>query len=482
MKKPIIYFATLLLITISFYSCGNDDDGIPSTPETGEGEGAESVNLETIISEIINISTGDFKIASATLSNTNVSDLDITQVYNVQDDRFGLSASSTNGININWLEAYEIETNAIDLETVRSDNYKRSSQTIVTSSSTASPYVFTNTTGNIILTYNQVNETLTGEVSNPDGTKTMTITLTPVTASDFQEVKTPQNFNLIFSTNTSQPVTGLNYSYAAKSLYAMAHNFQTLSIYKYAEESQVTSSISAMDDAIGSDQFEFIDGRIKWVSPFSSLYIDYNLLQVITGSAIDLTPDSRYTTTTENNTVFAIGGYGGHFAYQISTLSPSATSFLEFGNMSSERSLADATVVDSDLYVFGGSYIAPDGTFSFYDSILKHDIATGNLIETIPLGVELIDSYVSRKGELIYVAGNVLVTNSNNGGIGETRRYFGVYNTITGVLQEIDIESQLPTDRSIRGFAISENAMYFAFDEINTTTGFWRMDVYQASL
>ncbi|WP_299684193.1 hypothetical protein [uncultured Dokdonia sp.] len=49
-------------------------------------------------------------------------------------------------------------------------------------------------------------------------------------------------------------------------------------------------------------------------------------------------------------------------------------------------------------------------------------------------------------------------------------------------MQELDIDSQLPTDRRIRGFAIAEDAMYFAFDEVNTDTGFWRMDVYRASL
>ena len=218
------------------------------------------------------------------------------------------------------------------------------------------------------------------------------------------------------------------------------------------------------------------------MSNFSSVEIDYDLTEINTSSGIDFTPDNQHRITAENDTIYAVGGYGGYLSDQITTLSPSGTSFLELGNMPSERALADVTVVDSDLYIFGGYYLDPTGNFSFYDSILKHDLATGNLLETIPLGVDLIDSYVSRKRELIYIAGRVLVTNSNNGGIGQTRRYFGVYNTITETLQELDIDNLLPTDRRIRGFAVSENTMYFAFDEVNTNTGFWRMDVYRASL
>ncbi len=481
MKNPLIYFTSLLLIISSFYSCQSDDDTTPTpTPETEEVE--ESSNLETIIEEIINTNTDGWKITSAHLSNNNVSNLDITNLYNVQDDRIGFSEASTFGMSIKWLEAYQINTNAIDLETVKTDNYIRSSLVTVTSSSTENPYVFTNTTGEISITYNSDTSTLTGEIQSQNGSETLALTLVPVTSSDFLDIETPQNFDLIFSANTSQPVIGVNYSYATNSLYAITHDLQDLSVYKYEESTQSTSSITTTDTTIGSDEFEFINGKLKWVSNFSSVEVDYDLTQINTSNGIDFTPDNQHRITAENDTIYAVGGYGGYLSDQITTLSPSGTSFLELGNMPSERALADVTVVDSDLYIFGGYYLDPTGNFSFYDSILKHDLATGNLLETIPLGVDLIDSYVSRKGELIYIAGRVLVTNSNNGGIGQTRRYFGVYNTITETLQELDIDNLLPTDRRIRGFAVAENAMYFAFDEVNTNTGFWRMDVYRASL
>lgn len=481
MKKALIYITSILLLISSFYSCESDDQRNPTTtqPQGGEEQGEESTNIETIISEITELNSGDWKITSAQLTNTQVTDLDITQLYNVQDDRFGLSSSSSTQLNVNWLEAYEINSNAADLQAAKSDNYKRSLQTVLTSSSTSNPYIFSDVTGDMILTYDQTTSMLTGQINNIEAT--LAITLTPVTTSDFQEIQIPQNFNLILSANTSQPVIGLNYSYATTSLFIMSHNSTELSLYKYQEDNETNTSISISDDAIGSDQFEFIDGNIGWMSAFSSAIIDYNLTQVIAGSGIDFTP-RNHGTTSENNTVFAVGGYDGYLSDQIITLSSTGTSFLELGNMPSERAYADATIVDNDLYIFGGYYIDFNGDYFFYDSILKHDIITGNLLETIPLGVDLIDSYVSRKGELIYVAGNVLVTNSSNGGIGQSRNYFGVYNTSTNVLEEINIEDQLPTDRRIRGFAISQNAMYFAFDEINTDTGFWRMDVYRADL
>ncbi|MFC4633191.1 hypothetical protein ACFO3O_04695 [Dokdonia ponticola] len=480
MKKLMIYFATFLIIS-SFYSCQSDDDiAPPITPETEEVE--ENSNLETIIEEIVTTNTDGWKITTARLSNTTVSDLDITNLYNVQDDRFKLSQASASSLTIKWLEAYQINTNAIDITTVKSDNYRRSSQVTVTSSSTESPYIFTSSAGDITITYNSDTSTLTGEIQYQNGSETMAMTLTSVTTSDFQNIETPSNFDLIFSATASQPLIGLNYSYATNSLYAIAHDSQELSIYKYDEENQTTSTISMTDNAIGSNQFEFIDGKLKWVSNFSSAEVSYDLTEVIIGDGINFTPDSQHRTTLENNTMIAVGGNGGYLSDQITTLSPSGTSFLELGNMPSERVLADVTIVDNDLYIFGGFYLDFMGNFSYYDSILRHDVTTGNLLETIPLGVDLIDSYVSRKGELIYIAGRVLLTNSSNGGIGETRRYFGVYNTITETLQELDIDSQLPTDRRIRGFAIAEDAMYFAFDEINTDTGFWRMDVYRSSL
>lgn len=481
MRKPLVYFTSLLLIIFTFNSCQSDDDTTPPESEEME-EMEESSNLEAIIEEILNSNADGWKVATASLSNNTVSDLDITNLYNVQDDRFEFSPASTFGMSIKWLEAYQINTNAIDLETVKTDNYIRSSQITLTSTSTANPYLFTNTLGDIRVIYDADTLSLTVEIQPQNGSETLIITLIAVTASDFQSVETPQNFDLVYSTDTSQPVIGLNYSYATSSLFSISHNSNVLSVHKYEENSQVTSSINTTDNAIGSDEFEFIDGKLKWVSNFSSADIEYDLSQIITSNGVDFTPDNQHRTTAENDTIYAVGGYGGYLSDQITALSPSGTSFLEVGNMPSERALADATVVDSDLYIFGGFYIDPTGNFSFYDSILKHDLATGNLLETIPLGVDLIDSYVSRKGELIYIAGRVLLTNSSNGGIGQTRRYFGVYNTITETLQEIDIDSQLPTDRRIRGFAVSEDAMYFAFDEVNTTTGFWRMDIYRASL
>lgn len=481
MRKPLIYFTSLLLIIFTFNSCQSDDDTTPPESEEME-EMEETSNLAAIIEEILNSNTDGWKIATASLSNNTVSDLDITSLYNVQDDRFEFSAASTFGMSLKWLEAYQINANAIDLETVKTDNYIRSSQITLTSTSTTNPYLFTNTLGDIRIIYDADTSTLSGEIDSQGGAETITMTFTAVTALDFQSIETPQNFNLIYSTDTSQPVIGLNYSYATSSLFSISHNSNVLSVHKYEENGQTTSSINTTDNAIGSDEFEFIDGKLKWVSNFSSADIEYDLSQIITSNGVDFTPDNQHRTTAENDTIYAVGGYGGYLSDQITALSPSGTSFLEVGNMPSERALADATVVDSDLYIFGGFYIDPTGNFSFYDSILKHDLATGNLLETIPLGVDLIDSYVSRKGELIYIAGRVLLTNSSNGGIGQTRRYFGVYNTITETLQEIDIDSQLPTDRRIRGFAVSEDAMYFAFDEVNTTTGFWRMDIYRASL
>ncbi|WP_299684191.1 hypothetical protein [uncultured Dokdonia sp.] len=369
MKKSLIYFTSLLLIISSFYSCQSDDDTTP--PPTPETEGIEeNSNLETIIQEIVTTNTDGWKIVTARLSNTTVSDLDIANLYNVQDDRFELSQASASSITIKWLEAYQINTNAIDISTVKSDTYRKSSQFMMTSSSTENPYVFTNSAGDITITYNSDTSTLSGEIQYQSGSETMAITLTSVTASDFQDIETPSNFDLIFSANTSQPVIGLNYSYATNSLFAMAHNSQELSIYKYEESSQATSSISTTDNAIGSDQFEFINGSLKWVSNFSSAEIDYNLTQITLGDGIDFTPDSQHSTTAENNTMIAVGGYGGYLSDQITTLSPSGTSFLELGNMSSERALADVTIVDSDVYIFGGFYIDPTGNFSFYDSIL----------------------------------------------------------------------------------------------------------------
>ena len=485
MKKHLASILTFSLFAILIYSCQSNDD-TPPPPVSEEMEDMEetdqSSNLETIIQEIVTTSTDGWKIETANLSNTTVSNLDITNLYNVQDDRFQLSTASANGFLIEWLEAYKINMDAADLETAKSDTYKRSSQIQLTASSTSSPYIFTNANGNIQLTYNPDTSILTGEIQSSDNTQTVSITFTPVTPSDFQNVETPQNFDLVLSVATSQPVAGLNYSYATNSLFMMSHDFMELSVHKYNENTEATATISTNDNAIGSDEFEFIDGKLKWVSNFSSVEIDYNLTEVITGTGIDFTPDNQHRTTAENDTIYAIGGYGGYFSDQITRLSTTGTSFLEFGNMPSERVLADATIVDSDLYIFGGFYLDATGNFSYYDSILKHDVATGNLVETIPLGVDLIDSYVSRKGELVYIAGRVLLTNSSNGGIGETRRYFGVYNTITGVLQEIAINDVLPTDARIRGFAVSEEAMYFAFDEVNTDTGFWRIEVYRASL
>lgn len=484
MKKTCITLSIISILGL-FSACSNDD----SSPVENDNDPQETENFTVAqaVTEITTHSTTGWKFGSVTLNNDSVSDLDIATLFNVQDDRFSIEPAAGNGLQLTWSKGYEINTNAVDRASVMTDE-NRSLEEITISSTTADnapSYEFNAANGQFKLNYSPTNQSLTGTIRLARGSGTLNVSLVPVTQQDSDRVLTPGTFTKIFSMPAAQPLITLKFSRAQNSLYAMASDFGTTSnfntqLVRFQED---TEAITTLDQGLSynaENEFEFIDNKIKMVSNFGGTLIDYDLSNSTSTASTDFSSDSWYRYTSVNNEIISIGGYGGYTSNSITRLALNGNSFLELGQMPSERTRADGEIIGNKLFVFAGFYIDPMGNFTYQNDILEFDYTTGLVTNSYNLPLPLVNTFTARQGNIIYVAGRALLSTGSNGNIGATRPFLGAFNVFTKEFNEIDITALLPTDRRLKGFTVSDSNMYFGFEETNPANGFWVMDVYQA--
>ena len=146
---------------------------------------------------------------------------------------------------------------------------------------------------------------------------------------------------------------------------------------------------------------------------------------------------TRFGMTVLDDSAYLIGGDFGAEpeAEKILSWNIETETLSEFSSLPETRFNSGGTIVDDNLYVFGGSTIFSGGPSS--TAVYKVDINNPSSIETFQIEQAIDNAFVQRFQNLIYVAGKINTTDANNE-ITAVNPIVGVYNTLDNTYQELN--------------------------------------------
>ncbi len=487
MKISLLFVCTLLIFTCSSDDVTNPPEDVPQT------------TIDEVIALVTN--NGDlktWKIESASFTNSNVSDLDVTNAFNIKEDEFRFSANNQT-INLEHRQRNDFNREATDLQSFLLDNYKSTINYVVAND--ADDPTILNATNNTIR-FNVVNENLiTGEWIIDADTK-LAFSLTEKTASDFLNAPSSLNFQEITPVPTEYAF--LETLGSADVLASQANNaiYLTYSTDNFPNPnggSPRAEGVIRYD--LGTNQFS---NNIFHNADFFTkrAYISNNKLNVL---------GSQYLNTYDN----------------INTLSNPESS-IAYNNIGFESWYVyyrhDLVNINDDVYIIGGnpdSFDDPNNPNDYFDKILIHNNPSSNVpdeVATLPAAkcqaaTELVDdtiyilsgtrgfgeyetsetlsyaydintgtftnfnisealsvSFAVTVENLIYVAGQVRVLNTENEVL-DINAYLGVYNTETGTFNEIQTNLDDNDQNSrISGITHLNNTLYIVYQTSNDSS------------
>ena len=480
MRKNFIF--TIISVSLLFLSCGSDDNGGDSPTETTVSE---------LIAAITNNgNTKTWKIESASLTNSNVTNLDVTEAFNIKDDEFLFAANNANsGFTLEHKQRNDFNTNASDFQEFLLDYYK-SSLTYELLAATNNVGLFSNTSESLNFMYE--NNALTGEWSFNASSK-LTFTLTEKTAEDYQVAPTSLNFQditiipnsfaflesqgsadvlasqsdnsifIVYSTDAFENPNGGSNRAEAIIKYNIGTNTFSNNVFHNADFFTKRASITNNEIKVAGTQF-----LNTYDLNFNSdpTTIGYNDFSQNADSFLLL----RHDVVFNNDDLYILGGNSDadldpnnpqSFLDTVFVYNSNSSLLSESTMMPGAKSQAASELVDNIVYTFSGQRGFSDldtlETTSYQYSLTNNTFSSFNIPQALNI------SYTASVENLIYVAGQIFVLNANNNII-DKNAYLGVYNTENGTFTEIqhDLDDS-DTDSRISGIAYTNNKLYVVF-------------------
>ena len=469
MKNSKISTVLLLGLTLLLFNCNSDN-------ETSSDDGPEEATRVEQFIQNINNSNNEltYKIVNASLTNTLVNDLNISTSSSLLDDEFKFTASN-DVVSLKWNEGY-----AINLE---AENVSNSVLDKLNPTSTSIFNVLTDSVLNSLNTNTDmqvsIDENLDIKITIgfANENSVLVLDLEQKTSSDYLNYNSISQPIEIFSYPSLGSFSDMQYSLAENSLFLYSRIDQNEAQFIKYDISSGVDSYKSISGLNGFDkQFEFVNGELFGISSHDLATLDYDFVTEPSLFDCNTCPDSWYTTTSYDNEIYLIGGYGQLEANRISKFNPNTNSFETFTSLPQDLARADGKVYDDKLYVFGGMYIDFNQNFYAYDSIFIYDVNDGSLVDELTMPTYVTETFVSRNQNLIFVAGRADDDGADNGI--STHSYLGVFDTVNNSFQEIDISSQFPSDYYMRNMAVSGDKMYFLF----AVPGYQGFKVFEADL
>ena len=116
--KTIIFF---IILSLCIQGCSSDDDNSSNNPPD------DNTNqlIEALITEITGGTETLWKIESATLTNNNVTDLDVSDAFNITDDEFLFKTdNNSQTITLEYRQGNSFNENASDASDFLLDYYR----------------------------------------------------------------------------------------------------------------------------------------------------------------------------------------------------------------------------------------------------------------------------------------------------------------------------------------------------------------------
>lgn len=478
MKKSLLSILTLLVILTTTYSCKNDDDTLPPviTQEEDEEESEEQnddTDLSSIIEIITNGNQNTWQIQSALLTNTNVSDLDITTLFNVQDDEFTFSLNTNESIDLNYNKGYAINTEAQDVQTVQSDTNRSSDNMTLSAASANEPFL--SSSGMYSFTLNDDNS-ITAVINVSQGTS-LNLQLSEKGVANYRMPPSSiSSLTEVYYYEASQPVLDMKYSFATESLYMVSRKeVGEQQLIKYDTNNGSDISQSILGNSFIAQQLSFIDNKVHTVSSLQQNISNADLSGGVQSFPL-LTGTFDFRTTSLDDKIYKIGGYDVLGPRAVGVINPGDIEFTQIITMDDDRARVGAEIINNELYVIGGLYIDPMGNSVFSEEMTIYDLSDLS-VQTIPLPARMYSTFSARHENLIYIAGR----KDNGEGLAITP-YLIVYNVLDASFQEIDLTNTILTNTTIlREMTVSDSHVYFAIQGPGVDNLFG-MTIYEAML
>ena len=205
--------------------------------------------------------------------------------------------------------------------------------------------------------------------------------------------------------------------------------------------------------------------------------------QYITAYALDLSggdPTSvshgktltRFGTTTLNDNVYIIGGDLNNIeAEKIFSWNIETNTLSDFSSLPEFKFGADGTIVNDNLYVFGGTITYPPSASPSSTTAYKININNPSNVETFQIEQAIDIAFVEKFQNLIYVAGQIYTKDENNEVISNNPTV-GVYNTLDNTYQELSTNLNNTSGfETIHQMCILNGKMYIIYGESGVDNG-----------
>ena len=471
----LIFAASLLVM-----SCGDDDkpeDPVEMTDDDGgmTDDGTTDVTLseaqdETTVT-LTNGTKKTWRISQATLNNSSAS-FDISNNFNVVDDEFLFSGTSTSG-TIEWRPGNDIGVEGTNSQETLLDFYK-APETSPFTFNTESSTELTGLDGRLTFTVvdeNTINGTLT--FGNRASGETIDLTLTTKLISDYA---VPPASGLNFTEITSfmayrsfaqQSNSGLVGSYSDNSLYIAYRNDCNTDRSRVMKYDIDNNSFVTRDDSFT----DFFTRRLNIVNNQLILTGGINIYtyDLDISSPPSIAPHnagnlSRFSTANLNNDVYVTGGDLDGAANKLRKIN-SATGTLDIiATLPTPKVHAGSEIINDNLYIFSGreEFFENAGvsTVSYIYNLADDSF------QSFQTPVALNNSFASKFQNLIYVVGDVQIDNDGDGTVDDINVWTGVYDAETNQMTEI-VNNLDDSDAFsyIHSMTVFNNNMYITYGD-----------------
>ncbi|MFD2563710.1 kelch repeat-containing protein [Aquimarina rubra] len=490
MNKFLFYLNLFLIVFM--ISCGSDDDVNPTD---------ETINIDETIEILTNNSQKSWRIEKAILTNSsNAQGLDISDVFNMDDDVFVFSTESVDNPNLAgengsviWKQREGVNWEATSIDEVYMDFYEKQELIgfKITEESTFKGF-------DGLFDFSIVDEnTITGKIK-VSATAELDITLVPLLEMELPIIPTSINFieiaTLQFDAGSSSSILGVEGSNELNSLFIVKRGMSDIAnpngcdyileeIGKYNVSTNTFESTSfCAGNNFSTKEPEIINGKLIVASSDANNVYDIDLSSDPKLVRHDKTL-TRHGTASLQDDVYVIGSRlnpldDGEPSNKLYTFNTITEDFTVFGELPIAKSRADVEIVDDKLYIFGG-------TEEFQSTVATNDILIYDFDtttwETKSMTKAVDDTFTAKYKNLIFVGGNIFIYDTN-GGLQRKEPFIGVFNTLDSSFNEVafDFDSPLYADGQFRQLTVLNNKLYVIFDAESMFGGTFK--IYEAEL
>ena len=181
---------------------------------------------------------------------------------------------------------------------------------------------------------------------------------------------------------------------------------------------------------------------------------------------------TRFGTTTLNDNVYIIGGDLNNIeAEKIFSWNIETNSLSDFSSLPEFKFGADGTIVNDNLYVFGGTITYPPSASPSSTTAYKINTNNPSNVETFQIEQAIDIAFVEKFQNFIYVAGQIYNKDENNEVISNSPTV-GVYNTLDNTYQELSTNLNNTSGfETIHQMCILNGKMYIIYGENGVDNG-----------